>query len=137
MIDLADIRIGNYVWYYDRNMEETAFQVEAIYDGYIYNSLLPLSKLPADKANPLILDLNLLHQFGFIKGDLEYGESSEVYSLKYSHKDSVHILYRNETFQPLVVADRQHHPYGRPIVHVHQLQNLYHALTRDELEIFE
>ncbi|MCK7554435.1 hypothetical protein MKQ70_05220 [Chitinophaga sedimenti] len=136
MIDLSDIRIGNFVWYYDRNMEETAFQVEGIYEGYIYNTSLPLSKLPAEKANPLLLDLYLLRRFGFLKGDAAYGESEEVYSIKYSHKDSFHILYRNDAFQPVrdVLGAE---PYGRPVVHVHQLQNLFQALTRDELEIFE
>ncbi|UYQ94659.1 hypothetical protein MKQ68_06090 [Chitinophaga horti] len=136
MIDLADIRIGNLVWYYDRNMEETAFQVEGIFEGYIYNSGLPLSKLPADKAHPLILDLYLLRRFGFIQGDPAYGESDAVYSLKYSRLNSIHILCANDAFQPVLNADGTL-PYGRPIVHVHQLQNMYQALTRDELEIFE
>lgn len=136
MIELSDIRLGNYVWYYDRNMVETAFQVEGIYEGYIYNTGLPLSKLPAEKCNPLLLDIHLLRQFGFLQGEPEHGESEYVYSFKYNRKDSVHILFHHDTFQPVLTALGQL-PYGRPIVHVHQLQNLFHALTRDELEIFE
>ena len=74
MILESDIRIGNYVSYFDYNMEETAFIVEGILEGYIYNSGLPLSKLPLEKTNPVVLDLYLLRKFGFIKGEKEYGE---------------------------------------------------------------
>ena len=137
MILESDIRIGNYVSYFDYNMEETAFIVEGILEGYIYNSGLPLSKLPLEKTNPVVLDLYLLRKFGFIKGEKEYGEDENVYSLKYNRLHSVHIRYEKDIFQPMADAPGGLVPYGRPIVHVHQLQNLFHALTRDELTLFE
>lgn len=137
MIEAADIRIGNYVWYYDYNMVETAFLVGGIYDGFIYNSGLPQSKMAFEKANPLILDLYLLTRFGFIAGDPGHGEDPNMYSLKYNRLNSVHVKFENEMFQPYTDAPTGLVPYGRPIVHVHQLQNWYHALTRDELEIYE
>lgn len=137
MIEASDIRIGNYVSYFDYNMEETAFTVEGIHDGYIYNSGLPKSKLPCAKVNPMILDLYLLRKFGFIKGDPEYGEPENVYGLKYNHRDSLFIQYENDSFQPVVQTPQGMVPYGRKIVHVHQLQNLFHAITRDELVIFD
>ncbi len=137
MIIASDIRIGNYVWYYDRYMQETAFLVEGILDGYIYNSGLPLSKISCEKANPLILDLYLLRKFGFIPGDPDYGEDEKVYSFKYNRLNSIHVLYKAEAFQPLTDAPAGLVPYGLPIVHVHQLQNLFHAITGDELIIFE
>jgi hypothetical protein len=137
MIQESDIRIGNYVSYFDFNMEETAFVVEGILQGFIYNSGLPLSKISCKKTNPVVLDLYLLSKFGFIKGDKEYGEDVNVHSLKYNRLNSVHIKYENDVFQPLTDAPTGLVPYGRPIVHVHQLQNLFHALTRDELTLFE
>jgi hypothetical protein len=137
MILASDIRIGNYVWYYDIYMQETAFLVEGILDGYIYNSGLPLSKIPCDKANPLILDVYLLTKFEFIQGDPEYGEDENVYSLKYNRLNSIHIQHKDGVFQPLTDAPTGLVPYGLPIVHVHQLQNLFQAITGDELIIFE
>ena len=137
MIEESDIRIGNYVSYFDYNMEETAFVVEGILEGYIYNSGLPLSKLRCEKANPVVLDIYLLSRFGFIKGDPDYGEDVNVYSLKYNHLHSVHLRFEKNAFQPLTDAAEGLVAYGRPIVHVHQLQNLFHAITRDELTLFE
>jgi hypothetical protein len=137
MIEESDIRIGNYVSYFDYNMEETAFVVEGILQGFVYNSGLPLSKLPYAKVNPMVLDVDLLLRFGFIKGDPDYNEDVNVYSLKYNRLHSVHIRHENERFQPLTDAAEGLVPYGRAIVHVHQLQNLFHAVTRDELTLFE
>ncbi|NLR77727.1 hypothetical protein [Chitinophaga eiseniae] len=137
MILASDIRIGNYVAWFDYNMEEEAFIAEGILDGFVYNSQLPRSKLPIEKVNPVILDLYLLTRFGFIKGDPEYGEDVNVYSLKYNRLDSMHVRYENSIFQPMADAPGGLVPYGRPLVHVHQLQNLFHALTRDELTLFE
>lgn len=137
MIQESDIRIGNYVSYFDYNMEEAIFAVEGVLQGYVYNSGLPRSKLPCEKVNPVVLDLDLLLRFGFIKGDPDYGEDVNVYSLKYNRLHSVHIKYENDLFQPLTDAPGGMVSYGRPLVHVHQLQNLFHALTRDELSLFE
>ncbi|SCB75678.1 hypothetical protein GA0116948_101181 [Chitinophaga costaii] len=134
MIDPADIRIGNYVWYYDYNMIEQAFQVEGIYNGYLYNTSLPQSKITLQKANPCILDLDLLRSFGFLAGDPAYQEDPDMYSLKYNRISSVHVKYSNHIFQPHTDSPIGLVPYGLPLVHVHQLQNWYHALTRDELE---
>lgn len=137
MIQESDIRIGNYVSYFDYNMEETAFVVEGILAGFVYNSGLPRSKLPVEKVNPMVLDIDLLLRFGFIKGDPEYNEDVNVYSLKYNRLHSVHVRHEKEAFQPLTDAAEGLVPYGRSIVHVHQLQNLFHAVTRDELTLFE
>ncbi|MGO4294905.1 hypothetical protein [Chitinophaga sp. RAB17] len=137
MIQESDIRIGNYVSYFDYNMEETAFVVEGILQGYVYNSGLPLSKLRCEKVNPVILDIYLLSRFGFIKGDPDYGEDENVYSLKYNRLHSVHVRSENDVFQPLTDAAEGLVAYGRPIVHVHQLQNLFQAITRDDLTLFE
>ena len=137
MIDATDIRIGNYVWYYDYNMVETAFQVEGINEGFIYNTGLPQSKMAYAKAHPLILDLYLLRKFGFIAGDPEHGEDADMYSFKYNRLNSVHVKHDNDTFQPYTDSPIGMVPYGLPIVHVHQLQNWYQAVTRDELEILD
>lgn len=135
MIDAADIRIGNYVWYYDYSMLEQAFQVEGIYNGYIYNSGLPQSKITLEKANPCLLDAYMLRRFGFIAGDPDHKEDPDMFSLKYNRLNSLHIKITGDIFQPYTDTPVGLVPYGLPILHVHQLQNWYHTLTRDELEI--
>ncbi|MGN6510231.1 MAG: hypothetical protein ACTHLD_12300 [Chitinophaga sp.] len=131
MMDETDIRIGNLVWYYDYNMIETPFRVEGIQGGYIYNSGLPRSRLPLDKVHPVALEAGHLLQFGFIQGEKEYGEDPDIYTFKYSHKDSLHIRETGGTFQPVAVSAGGVIPYGRPLLHLHQLQNLCYDLTRD------
>ncbi|RAJ76533.1 hypothetical protein CLV59_10852 [Chitinophaga dinghuensis] len=133
VIEETDIRTGNLVAYYDRNMQETIFTVEGVWQGYIYNTGLPLSKIPCQKANPITLDINWLESFGFIAGDPAHNEDPAIYSLKYNRLNSIHICVRNECFQPMAESPSGMIPYGRPLVHVHQLQNFFHALTREDL----
>ncbi|MFB6454250.1 hypothetical protein ACE38W_03180 [Chitinophaga sp. Hz27] len=133
MIEETDIRIGNLVAYFDRNMEETIFPVEGVWQGYIYNTGLPLSKIPCQKANPIPLEIQWLENFDFIQGDPAHDEDPYVYSLKYNRLHSVHISCRDGIFQPVVESPSGLVPYGRPLAHVHQLQNLFHALTREDL----
>ncbi|SFD88696.1 hypothetical protein SAMN05518672_103703 [Chitinophaga sp. CF118] len=133
MIEEADVRIGNLVWYYNLYLIETTFKVEGVLDGFIYNSSLPKSKLPLDKVNPVMLETDHLLAFGYVKGDKDYGEDENVFSYKYSHKDSLYIRDDGYSFQLLTDSPSGLIPYGRPIVHVHQLQNLHFCLTREEL----
>jgi len=135
MIAATDVRIGNMVWYYDYNMIETEFRVEGILDGYIYNSGLPKSRLPLEKVHPVILETDHLLQFGFLPGEKEYGEDIHTYSYKYNHNSSIYIKDMSGCFQPLTDAPGGLVPYGRPIQHLHQLQNLFYDLTRDDIFI--
>ncbi|RPD41762.1 hypothetical protein [Chitinophaga barathri] len=133
MMDETDIRIGNMVWYYDYNMIETPFRIEGILDGHIYNSLLPRSRLPLEKVHPITLEADHLLQFGFLPGEKEYGEDPDIYTYKYTHKDSVYIRDMAGVFQPVTVSENGTIPYGRPLLHLHQLQNLFYDLTRDNV----
>ena len=135
MVDETDIRIGNLVCYYDLYMVETVFRVEGILEGNVYSTILPKSKLALQKVNPITLDIDHLVGFGFIRGEKEYGEDENVFSFKYNHKDSIYIRYDGDSFQPLTHSGNGKGllPYGRPLVHVHQLQNLCYDLTREEI----
>lgn len=135
MMDETDIRIGNIVWYYDYNMIETRFRVEGVLEGYIYNSGLPKSRLPLEKVHPVALEADHLLQFGFLPGEKEYGEDPDTYMYKYTHKDSVYIRETAGVFQPVVLSKNGPMPYGRPLLHLHQLQNLFYDLTRDNVFI--
>jgi len=133
MIEATDVRPGNLVWYYDLYMNETVFEVEGILDGFIYNSSLPKSKLPLAGVHPLSLSTEYLHTLGFVRGDREYGEDENVFSYRYNHKDSVYVRDEGYSFRLLAEAPGTFVPYGQPVVHVHQLQNLFYCLTGKEL----
>jgi len=133
LIEETDIRNGNLVAYYDRNMQETVFAVEGVWQGYLYNSGLPLSKIPCQKANPIPLEISWLEHFGFLPGEADHNEDPNVYSLKYNRLHSVHIRVQQGVFQPVADSPAGQVPYGRPLAHVHQLQNLFHALTMEDL----
>ncbi len=135
MIEETDIRIGNMVWYYDYNMIETVFRVEGILDGHIYNSSLPKSKLPLDKVHPLPLETSHLLRFGFLPGDKAYGEDPDTYAYRYNRTSSIYIREVSGAFQPLANSSAGLVPYGRPLVHLHQLQNLFYDLTREDVFI--
>jgi hypothetical protein len=133
MIEEADIRVGNLVWYYNLYLIETSFKVEGVMEGFVYCTSLPKNKLPVDKVNPVTLEADHLIGFGYVKGDKDYGEDENVFSYKYSHKDSLYLRDDGYSFQLLTDSPSGLVPYGRPIVHVHQLQNLHYYLTREEL----
>ena len=135
MIEETDVRIGNMVWYYDYNMVETVFRVEGILEGHVYNSGLPKSRLPLEKVHPVMLEVDHLLQFGFLAGEKEYGEDIHTYSYKYNRNSSVYIQETAGGFQPLTASSAGPVPYGRPLVHLHQLQNLFYDLTRDDVFI--
>lgn len=133
MIEETDIRVGNLVWYYDYNMIETVFRVEGVLDGHIYNSGLPRSKLPLEKVHPLPLEAHHLEKFGFLPGEKAYGEDEHIYAYKYNRKDSVYLREVSGAFQPLACDNGKMTAYGRPLVHLHQLQNLFYDLTREDV----
>lgn len=135
MVEETDIRIGNMVWYFDYNMIETIFRVQGILDGHVYNSGLPKNKLPLEKVHPLPLEAYHLEKFGFLPGEKEYGEDENTYAYKYNHKDSVYLREISGGFQPLAYSSAGWAPYGRPLVHLHQLQNLFYDLTREDVFI--
>lgn len=133
MIEESDVRIGNLVWYYDYNLVETIFRVEGVLNGFIYNSGLPKNKLPFEKVNPVTLEVDHLLRFGFLAGEKEYGEDPDTYAYKYDRTKSVYIRDLAGTFQPLTDSPSGLVPYGRPLAHLHQMQNLFYDLTREDV----
>ena len=133
MIMETDIRVGNLLGYFNLYMAEEVFRVEGILEGFVYNSGLPRSKLPFSKVNPLELDADQLLQFGFVQGDRTYGEEESIYSFRYDRQNSIYIRDEGYSFCLLAPADGKWIPYGRRVVHVHQLQNVFYDLTGEEL----
>ena len=135
MIEDTDIRIGNLVWYYDYNMVETVFRVEGIHDGYVYNTILPKNKLAFKDVHPLKLEVDHLLDFNFLPYEEAPAENKNVYAYKYNRTDSVYIRDEGYSFQPLAWSAAGLVAYGLPLAHVHQLQNLFYDLTREDIFI--
>ena len=84
-----------------------------------------------DELNPIPLTPEILEKAGFV---------GKYKSVGYSFiKDGVGLSSQDETDDGFPIRDYVFHVYynytGVPIFYVHQLQNLYFALTGEELEI--
>lgn len=117
MIALQELRLGNWI-----NINGSPFRIE-----------LPDLNLIANKNGkstyePIELTEEWLEKFGF------EAERSTVYlKLKYSMNVSDYVLYDRETKELLFVKDNQ--VWLCKQEYIHQLQNLFHSLTREELTI--
>lgn len=125
MIKVTDIRIGNWV-----NGNYNGFskdvQIYAISHTYIQHSTE--NDLPIANFKPIELTEEWLKKFGF---EYDYDQESKSWSLMTSC----------EKFDYLFEISNKYQEYFQPdflridIKYVHQLQNLYYALTGTELEL--
>lgn len=134
MINQKELRIGNLV-NVQLNYDEVSYdkcEVEQITDKHLHHSLPTGGGTVTqwDKVEPIDLDNNWFMAFGFIykDGASEYGEQ---------RKNKVHIYVHDEDpgffhFSRGMFDGKKHE-----IKYVHQLQNLYFALTGDELVLQE
>ncbi len=121
MIAPNELRIGNYFTAGIMTDYETVFTID--YDriqGYLINKSIPLSHLHPIPLSPSILDKCGFKQDG---GSFEKG----IYQLS-TQKNG-------KGYKPWVIADEYNHQIGEVILYLHQLQNLYYALTQTELKI--
>lgn len=86
---------------------------------------------------PIPLTEQLIIKFGFDKvedlGDMisyEFKDKKRGYGIKYDHEEWVFYLYAGTSYTPLICD-------AEPFQYVHQLQNLYFALTGIELIIIK
>lgn len=144
MIKASELRIGNHVrWYYGDN-QEVIGKVYAIEEDKIAISNWEQTDeggrgrgyMMLTGINPIPLTEEWMLKFGFkLKSALVYeiNMGTSMYRLKC-------ILPKESACTPVVIND---YPDGknesvvRPIKYVHQLQNLYFAITGEELTIKE
>jgi hypothetical protein len=126
MINVQELRIGNYVDCERPRYYEKFITVESV----CFDSInLNFREYELEKLQPIPLTEEWLLKLGFIKSKLE---GYDVH-FKYSHHllhSSITALY-NAEFSLLLDN------VARGIKYVHQLQNLYFALTGEELTIKE
>ena len=118
MIKLNELRIGNYVNYLDGHVTLTSVTEE-----FPCINQITLDYLEYDEIEPIPLTEEWLKRLGFKK--TKESKDVEWYSLN-SFDISIHEEDNNVyiVFQHLVL---------KHITKVHQLQNLYFALTNEEL----
>ena len=118
MIQPQELRIGNYIFY-----KNEIFEVDAISKSHTY--LLKgknIVKTTPECLNPIPLTEKILLKFGFEK---QHNEDDFDYWFKKGFCDDI-LWEHSEGFCHSL-------NYGGDIKYVHQLQNLYFALTGEEL----
>lgn len=117
MIDARELRIGNLV---EWNKEE--FIVRTIYKDAIENNLWCK---PLNEIHPIALTEEWLSKFGFILREQSLPEKC------YKTKEGICLFIRDDRYQlrQLIKTNMGF------VSSVHQLQNLYFALTGEELTI--
>lgn len=132
MIDVEELRIGNLVMF-----DGKYIKIESMNRTSVYGLPVGLDQtkiyLTSDEIEPLPLTEEILLKCGFLKGELLIENNWEYeinlrgdYILKYDYRRRW--VIKNNGFQKF------NDPVHIPIVqHLHQLQNLYFALTGKEL----
>lgn len=132
MIDVKELRIGNLVM-----LDGKYIKIKSMNRTSVYGLPVGLDQkkiyLTSDEIEPLPLTEEILLKCGFLKGELliENNREYEInlrrdYILKYDYRRRW--VIENNGFQKF--NDPVHIPY---VQHLHQLQNLYFALTGKEL----
>jgi hypothetical protein len=125
----TDLRIGNYVTHCDYTdgifkVESIAYQKDAV-GGYVIDTIGGKNGTwsnPINCIEPIELTEEWLLRLGFEKIETEFFIDDWFLYISY-HEGSCHILMLRDDY------------YFNTIQYVHQLQNLYFALTGQELEV--
>jgi len=126
MIQAKEYKIGN--WIVDWETEEKYFQIEEIrkYVGYEVWAYYRNSSIKSKKPEPIELSEEILLKCGFqAKNDYENFIFNEI-----EISSSVRVVSTNERKSFWLVGK-----YEIRIQYLHQLQNLYFALTNEELTV--
>ena len=110
-----ELRIGN--WCYDILHFKGFFQVAEIGDGFVLSEDY---RIPIKEVAGIEITEEWIFKLGF-----EYDNNSETFE-----KD---IIDLQETANGYQLLFDKYHPFGIKIIYVHELQNLYFALTGKEL----
>ena len=129
MIDVKELRIGNYVLAEGLvDNEPSLYQIEMVGIGRcaVMNSRSSIT-LDWRYANPISITPEWLEKLGFIRSDKTYSyQTSDQFYIDWTMEDGICL---NGIYDDIMSnGDKLEH-----IKYIHQLQNLYYALTGDEL----
>jgi hypothetical protein len=150
MIQARELRIGNLIVWNPRlinpNITLSPMQIEVfsiMQDKVMYvfpnieNRVEPfeddVAKMgmrdkPLAELEPIILTAEILERAGFT-------EKGGLLAAKYFEKGDLQLKHNGEHFQRVLVTKLNTTIFDLPLTSLHQLQNLYFALTGEELEI--
>lgn len=115
MIKSTELRIGNYV-----------LQTEGTTEVKVENlDSKNINGLPGSSFEPVRLNDAIMERCGFERGTDSTSRPAGPY-----HKGVCEVTVHNEFYAP-----EYFQPNGTELPHLHQLQNLYFALTGAELEV--
>ena len=133
-MEASELRIGNYVECEER-CGDTVYPLTSIYnDNTICFDQAYHKSTELYKAKPISLTEEWLLKFGFRK-DVDLGEKTNYYYLN-NRDDSFYVDFDLGGYDEWHIG-ASNYGYIRGIEYVHQLQNLYFALTGEELKIKE
>ena len=120
MIQENDLRIGNYAFTYKPEMFGIIKAISATRDGTVYLEVgfIKYPNLPCNQLEPIPLTPEILEKCGFEK-------------LNSGNRRFNKIVLMCESVSNYLLKDIP----LTPIRYLHQLQNLYFALTGEELEV--
>jgi len=116
-----ELRIGNWVSYGDNKFKKVDFGVLI----EIHQQSLATHNDYGIRIQPIPLTSEILEKCGFIKNDIDVYSTIEINDFE---------IQENENVFRFSVNDGEYN-LGKEIKFVHQLQNLYFALTGEELNI--
>lgn len=133
-MEAQELRLGNWVFGYDpqeHNHPQTGyFKVHSIEEGRINAWRVDGFETESATCNPIPLTPEILEKAGF-----EKWENSDAFSVEFKDGNTFQFRLPDEYFLGGQDSVTGGHGFTGKIQHVHQLMNLYFALTGEELNI--
>lgn len=132
MIDPKELRIGNLVFIDNYSIPEIPMVVHTALKEFLHLKEIGSNLIfshPCSRAHPIPITHEWLKRMGFIESDKIYSyQTSEQFYIDWTIEDGICL---NGIYDDIMSnGDKLGH-----IKYIHQLQNLYHALTGDELTL--
>lgn len=132
-ISASELRIGNYVFDKFRNREVLVWGIESNHDRIVVNYANGSGIYTVDLKDiePIPLTEEWLLKFGF---DKEIIDSNYIRKVYY-HIEDFEVEFHGKRLCLRVESQSSVRYFAHHTLYVHQLQNLYFALTGEELQL--
>lgn len=124
-MDAKDLRIGN--WVYVKGSKKTTSVTDLITDcstmanGFLCFGYQGDQVIPIPLTEEILLKCGFIHGRVYFTGDTGWKKSGETFSIQLVDKGEYFSFHSAQ--------------FNLRVIHLHQLQNLYYALTGEELTI--
>jgi len=135
-MNAKELRLGNYI---NHKFDELEFnEVVGVDWEFIYLSNITCDYVSFDDCEPILLTEEWLLKMGFeLLHEYEHDFTEKIFGINITDCNNEEKLRISLPFQTIEIGDEDSSYYvaNINIKHVHQLQNLYFALTGEELTI--